>query len=283
MARTIDTIQAEIIATKNAQPELDGLTSTSKRSIWQLWTYIVATSIAILEQLLDVFVVNVEAQVSASAAASALWVQSKMFAFQYDATTPQIVQLINTVPQYPVVDATKRIITACSVTSDISNVVNIKVAKSTPLAALTTLEQASAQGYINTIGIAGINYNIISLPADKIYIDASIYYQGQYAAIIQSSVIDTLNAYLQNLSTVNFDGSLKISDLEGVIRNVAGVNDVLLNNVRGREDAVLFAAGIDLVLNTATLQRQWQTVAGYIVGETTTGKTFADSLTFIAQ
>jgi hypothetical protein len=283
MARTIDTIQAEIIATKNAQPELDGLNSTSKRSIWQLWTYIVATSIAILEQLLDVFVVNVEAQVSASAAASALWVQSKMFAFQYDATTPQIVQLINTVPQYPIVDATKRIITACSVTSDISNVVNIKVAKSTPLTALTTLEQSSAQGYINTIGIAGINYNIISLPADKIYIDASIYYQGQYAAIIQSSVIDTLNAYLQNLSAINFDGSLKISDLEGVIRNVAGVNDVLLNNVRGREDSVLFAAGIDLVLNTATLQRQWQTVAGYIVGETTTGKTFADSLTFIAQ
>jgi hypothetical protein len=283
MARSIDTIQAEIIATKNAQPELAALNSASKRSIWQLWTYITATCIAILEQLLDVFISNVETQVAASAAASALWVQSKMFAFQYDATTPQIVQLINTVPQYPVVDATKRIITACSVTSDISNVVNIKVAKSNPLAALSLLEKSSAQGYINTIGIAGINYNVISLNPDKIYIDASIYYQGQYAAIIQTSVIDTLTAYLQNLSTINFDGSLKISDLEAVIRNVAGVNDVVLNNVRGREDAVLFAAGIDLVLNTAIIQRQWKTVAGYIVQETTSGKTFADSLTFIAQ
>jgi hypothetical protein len=283
MARSIDTIQAEIIATKNAQPELAALNSASKRSIWQLWTYITATCIAILEQLLDVFISNVETQVAASAAASALWVQSKMFAFQYDATTPQIVQLINTVPQYPVVDATKRIITACSVTSDISNVVNIKVAKSNPLAALSSLEKSSAQGYINIIGIAGINYNVISLNPDKIYIDASIYYQGQYAAIIQTSVIDTLTAYLQNLSTINFDGSLKISDLEAVIRNVAGVNDVVLNNVRGREDAVLFAAGIDLVLNTAIIQRQWKTVAGYIVQETTSGKTFSDSLTFIAQ
>ena len=283
MARTIDTIQAEIIATKNAQPELAILSSTSKRSIWQLWTYIVATSIAILEQLLDVFTTNIETVVSSSAAASALWIQAKMFAFQYDATTPQIVQLINTVPQYPVIDTTKQIITACSVTSDISNLVNIKIAKGDPLAALSSLEKSSAQGYINTIGMAGINYNVISLNPDKIYIAATIYYQGQYAAIIQTSVIDTLNAYLKNLSKTSFDGSLKMSDLEGVIRGIAGVNDVVLTNVRGREDAILFAAGIDLILATALLQRQWKTVAGYIVQETTSGKTFADSLTFIAQ
>ena len=283
MSRTISAIQAQIIATKNAQPELAGLNSTSKRAIWQLWTFVIATCIAILEQLLDVFLTNVEAQVAASAAASALWIQSKMFAFQYDATTPQIVKLIDTVPQYPVVDTTKQIITACSVTSDISNIVNIKVAKGSPLQALTSLEKSSAQGYINTIGIAGINYNVISLNADKIYVDATIYYQGQYSSIIQTSVIDTLNAYLQGLSKTNFDGSLKMSDLEQVIRNVAGVNDVVLNNVRGREDAVSFSAGIDLILNTQVLQRQWVTVAGYIVEETTSGKTFADSLTFIAQ
>lgn len=283
MARSIDQIQAEIIASKDAQPELAAFNSTSKRAIWRLWTYIVAVSIAVLEQLLDVFTTNVETIVSASAAASTLWIQSKMFAFQYDATTPQIVQLIDTIPQYPTVDKTKQIITACSVTSDISNLVNIKVAKGSPLAALSSLEKSSAQGYINIIGMAGINYNVISLNPDKIYIDAAIYYQGQYAAIIQSSVIAAINSYLEALSKTNFDGSLKMSDLEAVIRNVAGVNDVVLNNVRGREDTVVFAAGIDLILGTAVLQRQWNTVAGYIVEETTSGKTFADTLTFIAQ
>ena len=206
-----------------------------------------------------------------------------MFEFQYDATVPQIVQLIDTVPQYPVVDDTKRIITACSVTSDISNSVTLKVAKSSPYVALASAELSAAQGYINTIGAAGINYLVISLNADKIYVDASIYYQGQYASIIQQSVIDTINTYLQNLSVTNFDGSLKISDLEGVIRGVAGVNDVVLNNVRGRDDASSFAAGIDLVLNQTVIQRQWNTIAGYIVQETTAGKTFADSLQFIAQ
>jgi len=283
MARTIAQIQAQIIATKEAQPELVGLTSTSKRAIWNLWTFVVAACIAIFEQLLDSFLTEVETQVAQSAGASVLWLQAKMFQFQYDATTPQVIQLINTVPQYPVVDANKRIITACSVTSSLSNQVSIKVAKSNPFVALASAELTAAQSYINTIGAAGITYNVISLNADKLYVQAQIYYQGQYSTVIQQNVIDAINSFLQNLSIVNFNGSMKISDLEGAIRNVAGVNDVVLNNVRGRDDASSFSNGIDLVLNNTVISRQWNTIAGYIVQETTTGKTFADSLTFIGQ
>ena len=283
MARTIAQIQAQIIATKQAQPELAGLTSTSKRAIWNLWTFVIATCIGIFEQLLDSFLLSVEAQVNASAGASILWLQAKMFQFQYDAITPQVVQLINTVPQYPVVDATKQIVTACSVTSSLSNQVTIKVAKSNPYVALVSAELTAAQSYINTIGAAGISYTVISLNPDKLYVQASIYYQGQYSTVIQQNVIDAINSFLQNLSITNFNGSMKISDLEGVIRNVAGVNDVILNNVKGRDDASTFANGVDLVLNNTVISRQWDTVAGYIVQETTSGKTFADSLIFIAQ
>ena len=283
MARTIAQIQAQIIATKQAQPELAGLTSTSKRAIWNLWTFVIATCIGIFEQLLDSFLTNVETQVNASAGASILWLQANMFQFQYDATIPQVVQLINTVPQYPVVDATKQIITACSVTSSLSNQVTIKVAKSNPYVALVSAELTAAQSYINTIGAAGISYTVISLNPDKLYVQASIYYQGQYSTVIQQNVIDAINSFLQNLSITNFNGSMKISDLEGVIRNVAGVNDVILNNVKGRDDASTFANGVDLVLNNTVISRQWDTVAGYIVQETTSGKTFADSLIFIAQ
>jgi hypothetical protein len=283
MARTIAQIQAQIIATKEAQPELAGLTSTSKRAIWNLWTFVIAACIAIFEQLLDSFLTEVETQVAQSAGASVLWLQAKMFQFQYDATTPQVVQLINTVPQYPTIDKTKQIITACSVTSSLSNQVSIKVAKSNPFVALASAELTAAQSYINTIGAAGITYNVISLNADKLYVQAQIYYQGQYSTVIQQNVIDAINSFLQNLSTTNFNGSMKISDLEGAIRNVAGVNDVVLNNVRGRDDASSFANGIDLVLNNTVISRQWNTIAGYIVQETTSGKTFADSLTFIAQ
>jgi len=282
MARSVNTILAEIIAAKEAEADLAGLTSDSHRAIWRLWAFITAASIAIFEQILDVFTANIEAQVAKSAAASTLWVQDKMFKFQYSATDPQIVQLINTIPQYPTVDATLRIITACSVTSGLSNVVNVKIAKSDPYQALSAPELSAAQDYITTIGAAGITYTCISLDADRIYIDAEVFYKGQYAAIIQDSVIETINDYLQTLSKVNFDGSIKMTDLEAVIRNVAGVTDVIMKNVRVRPNATAYANGFDLILNNTLLQKDYASAAGYLVEEDTAGYTFADSLTFTA-
>jgi hypothetical protein len=236
-----------------------------------------------MEQLQDVFTADIEAVVATAAAASAKWVQAKMFEFQYSTTNPQVIALINTVPVYPVVDPALQIITACSVTSDISNVVAVKVAKQSPFVALTTAELASAQGYVNTIGVAGINYEIVSLNPDNLYIAADIYYQGQYASVIQANVIAVINQYLQDHSVNEFDGKLKMSDLEDTIRNIAGVNDVVLRNVRGRADADAFSAGIDLILGSSVIQRQWSTIAGYIISETTTGKTLMDSLNFIVE
>jgi hypothetical protein len=282
MARTVNEIYTSIITAKESESDLSGLTSDSNRAIWRLWAFITASCIAIFEQIMDVYVSTIETFVSKSPSASTLWIQDKMFKFQYDATNPQIVQLVDLAPQYPVVDATKRIITACSVTSGISNVVNVKIAKSNPYEALTSPELSAAQSYINTIGIAGITYTCISLDADKIYIDAEVYYTGQYSAIIQDSVITALNDYLQTLSLTNFDGSIKMSDLEAVIRNVAGVTDVVMNNVKAREDAVVFALGTDLILNNTLIQKSYASKAGYIVQETTSGQTFADSLTFTA-
>lgn len=287
MARSVDQINAFVVDTLVSNFAAIGITINptlwSKRNLLRSLCYTVAIAQALMEQLQDVFMSNIETVVATAAAASAKWVQAKMFAFQYSATNPQVIALINTIPVYPVVDPTLLIITACSVTSDISNIVAVKVAKGNPFQALAAPELSSAQGYINTIGVAGIQYNVISLNPDNLYIDASIYYQGQYAAIIQANVIAAISAFLQQLAINNFDGTLKMSDLEETIRDIAGVNDVVLNNVRGRADTDSFSAGIDLILGTAVIQRQWSTIAGYIIPETTTGKTLADSLTFIVQ
>lgn len=282
MARTTNEIYATIVAAKEANADLAGLTSDSNRAIWRLWAFITASCQAIFEQLMDAYVAAIELLVSKSPAASTLWIQDKMFKFQYDAANPQIVQLIDLAPQYPVVDANKRIITACSVTSGISNVVNVKIAKGDPYEALTVSELSAAQSYINTIGVAGITYTCISLDADKIYIDATVYYSGQYSAIIQDTVIAAINNYLQTLSVTNFDGSIKMSDLEGIIRNVAGVTDVVMNNVKVRDDATVFALGTYLIQNQTLLQKDYNSKAGYLVSETTSGNTLADSLTFTA-
>lgn len=283
MARTVEEVQEQIIAAKNADSNLSSLTSDSHRAIWRAWTRIIALAIVTLEQLKDLWVSEVEAIVARSSPANKLWIQNKMFEFQYDATSPQIVQLIGMEIKYPTIDATKRIITACSPVTDVNNTVNIKVAKGSPYVKLSTSEKSAAQDYINTLGTAGITYNVISEDADRLYIEADIYFKGQYSAVIKTTVIDTLNAYYQKLSLVNFDGSLKMSDLESVIRNVEGVEDVVLKNVKGRPNAIAFPGGTYFIQNNAVVQRLWRTAAGYLVQEDTAGSTYNETLNFIAQ
>lgn len=280
MARTIDDIQQQIITNVQATPELAGATSTSKRAIWRLWTYVVAVAINLFEQLQDVFLAQSESIVALSAPQTAQWVQDRAFKFQYDATNPQVIQLIDLVPQYPVVNPDLRIVTRCSVRSTGSGRVQVKVAKSDPPEALDGLQLAALQSYMSLIGVAGIAYNCTTAAPDKLYVAASIYYKGGYSAIISGTVIAAIEAYF---AAIPFDGNMKLLDLEIAIKNVPGVNDVVFQNVSARYDSTPYGTGTYLVQNNTVISRQWATVAGYIVGETTTGATLADTLTFIPE
>lgn len=280
MARSVDEIQAGIIANVQGQPELAGASSTSKRAIWRLWTYVVAVAINLLEQLMDIFIVNAERIVSLAAPQTPQWVQDKVLKFQYSATNPQVVQLIDFIPQYPVVDEALRIVTRCSVRTTLANQVGIKVAKSEPPAPLSVGEVAALQDYIDTIGVAGVQYNVTSGNSDKLYVFAVVYYQGQFSSVIKANVVASIETYLANIP---FDGTLLLSDLEIAIKGVDGVNDVVFSEVSARADTTPWGSGTPLVTGLAVVSRLWTTKSGYIVGETTPGNTLNDSLTFIAE
>lgn len=300
MARSVEQINAYIVGTLVTNFAAIGITINpiqwSRRNLLRAICFTVAVVQALFEQLQDLFLQTIESVQARSAAASILWLQDAMFKFQYSATVPQILQFITVtltsatgVPfdylyvTYPVIDTSLRIITACSVKSTISGRVNIKIAKSSPFVALSAPELAAAQSYVNIKGAAGITYLVSSLDADRLYIDADIWYQGSYSAVIQANVIAALNAFMQTLSRIDFDGSIKLSDIEGCIRNVAGVNDVVLQNVQARANATAYGSGTNMVVANLVVSRLYNTAAGYIIQETTATHTFADSLTFIAQ
>ena len=280
MARTIEQIQAGIIADIQATPELAEANSTSRRAIWRLFTFVQASAILLLEQIIDVFIAENDAKISKAIPATASWINSKVLEFQYSATNPQIVQLVNFAPAYPITDTSLRLISRCAVVTTISNQVIIKVAKNNPPTSLTSTELSSLQSYINNIGVVGVSYNCQSLPSDKLMIDAEVYYDGQYSTVISGTVIGAINTFLAKLS---FNGVLKVSDIELAIRNVVGVNDVLLKNIKMRSDATAFNDGTFLIQNNTVISRLFPTVSGYVVGETTSGNTFNDKLTFIAN
>lgn len=280
MARSIAEIQKAIIADVQAQPELAAMNSTSKRAIWRLWTFVVAVAVNLLEQIQDVFVSQVENIAATTAPQTAQWIQAKVFEFQYDSTTPQVLQLINLVPQYPIINTDLRIVTRCSVRRNLNNSVLIKVAKSEVFEALVTAEINALQSYINILGVAGIRYQVSSANSDKLYVQADIYFAGEYASVVSANVIAAIEAHLASLP---FDGSMLLSALELSIKAVTGVNDVVFRNVRARKDSDSLSAATYLVQNSQTLSRLWATQSGYIVGETTSGNTLSDTLNFIAE
>jgi hypothetical protein len=281
MARQISVIETQITDAVAADPVLSvQLTSTSKRAIWRLWAFIVAACVGILEQLMDQNKAEVEALIAQAAPGTPQWLQAQVFKFQYSATTPQVIQLINLAPQYPVVDPTLRIVTRCSVTTDLANVVTIKTAKQEPPTALDNLELSALASYINQVGVAGIQYNVVSLLADRLFVDAQVFYTGLFSSVIKSNVILAIDNYL---ASIPFNGQIKVSELEKAILAVDGVVDVILHNVIARAQATAFGSGTALVQNNAVAGRLWPTVAGYAISEDTAGQTLADTLTFVSQ
>lgn len=284
MAREIAAIQQQILDSIAADSILGPvLTSTSKRALFRMFAFIVATAIGMVEQLIDLFTSDVETTAAAASPASYSWLQDQIFKFQYSATITQVVQFINFAPSYALIDESLRIITRCSVTTSLSNTVLIKVAKGDPPGPLAAGEITALSAYLNPpfgIGVAGINYIISSKDSDKLYVQADIFYQGTYSSVIQLNVITAINDYLASLP---FNGQMKVVDLEQSIRKVAGVNDVLLKNVVARPDLVAFGSGTYLVQTNNVLSRLWNTDSGYIVGETTVSNTLADTLNFIAE
>lgn len=289
MARTVAEINTALTTELTAQFAAAGITinpaTWSKRNILRAICYAVAVVVAVFEQLQDAYLAELSAVQAKTPAATAPWLQDRMFRFQYSATNPQTIQLNTTTMayEYPVEDDNLKIVTACAVRTTVANQVLIKVAKDSPLAALGVSELAAAQDYVNTIGTAGITYIVQSDDADRISIAADIYYNAAYSAIIQATVIAAIDAYLEALSVSDFNGSIQLSNIERLIRGIEGVNDVVLQDVKVRYNSQSYGAGIDMVSSGDWLVRKYNTGAGYIIQEDTTSYTFADTLNFVAE
>lgn len=280
MARSIAQIQAEMDNEQALQTGLSGLNSPSQTAIYTLWKYIISSSIWAHEKLWDIFKAELEEIVTNAPVGTDGWVQAQALKFQYSATDPQVISLVNFVPTYSIVDEDLRIITRCSVKTLPSKVVSIKVAKSDPPSALSSTELSSFRGYLDDISFAGVQYNAVSLASDKLYLDAEVFYNGQYSTVISDNVISAINEYLSNIP---FDGYVRVSALYDAIQNVEGVTDVIINDMAIRADATAFGSKTYLVQNNATIFNKYPTFAGYVVEETTVSNTFVDKLTFTPE
>jgi len=278
MARSIATIKEAIRVKKNTYAEIATILFAeeggSRVGLFNLEADTIATNINLFEQLLDDYQEAIDLIIDNGVPGTDAWVYSKVLEFQYDATTAQYIQLsAELIPVYETVDTTLRIITRAAVVTLGNGRVTIKVAKSEPPVPLSSPELTALTDYLEVIMPAGPKVTVLSEDSDKLYVDADIYYDGQFVDSIQTDVEAAINNYLADLG---FNGIFMNSALQDAIQNVQGVKDVVINEVKARKDTTVFASA-------TVVSRMWQTSAGYIVEETTSGQTFADTITYTAE
>jgi hypothetical protein len=277
MARNIATIKEAIRVEKNNYPSLTPILfqeeGGSRVGILNNIADIMAININIFEQLLDAYKLELEGIAASAVPGTGSWIHAKVLEFQYSVTNPQYIQLIGLVPTYNKVDSSLRIISRASVAENGNGRISIKVATGEPPAPLDSSQQLALSEYLDIIGPAGPQISVSSNISDKLYVNATIYYDGQFVSSIQTDVKAAINNYLANIS---FDGLVTVSKIQDAIQGVIGVRDVVINSVKARANGVGF-------ISATTVTRQWSTIAGYIVEENTAGQTFSDSIAYTAE
>lgn len=225
MARTITDIYNDLLAQKEATPELASLTSNSKVAIWRLWLWIVAYATYILESLWDEKSKELEQKAANTLIGTINWYAQKCREWQYG----HQLQWINNVYTYATIDDEAKIVKWVAI-SEVEGGLWIKVAKDdgngnpTPL---TTAELNDLRAYMHQLKMVGTRVTIVSLDADKLAFGIDVYYYGNYT-VVKDNVINQIVGYLQNLP---FDGALSRANLITVINQVAGVEDVYIKSI----------------------------------------------------
>lgn len=278
MARSIQDIAQQMLDAKAEDSNLSGLTSTSQTSIWRLWIFIVAAAYNVFEQLMDLFKVEIETTVENNYVGTPKWIRQKCLEFQYSAVNPQVLEITdNTKIAYPVIDTSLRIVTRASVTTDLNKIVKIKVAKGEQPTQLVGAEPVALQAYLSELVPAGVYWELINAVSDKLFIEGEVFYDGQYSATIQANVEAGINAYLAG---IDFDGLIKIVDLETSIRQVTGVKDLKLKNVWLRANSIPLSNGFKMIDTFTLVIISAVPYAGYAVEETTEDETWEDKITY---
>jgi len=174
--RTEQEIRAVIQAAKDNESTLDGITTTSRVSVWEGLKRVVAYAHYLQEQLWQETRKELEEAAQAAIAGTAAWYARKVLDWQYD--YPLVEQNGRLV--YLIEDEDAKIAKKVAVVA-LGRVLNIKVAKDVngDLEPLSTEELVSLDSYIRQIKFAGTQHLVISTDPDDVRITGNVYYDGK--------------------------------------------------------------------------------------------------------
>ncbi len=225
MARKIAEIQSSIIAAKNADATLSGLTSTSQTAIWLLWTWVVATSQWVLEQLFDAHKSEVNGLIALQKPHTLQWYVTMAKAYQKGITLPPDTDTYSIVPP----SDPSVLIVAYAAAVELTGLVRIKAAK-TASGSLAKLgaDLPAFQAYMGRIKDAGVRLQITSDDPDTLQLALNVYYDplildsagARLDGTSATPIKDAVKYFLENLP---FNGLFVLNYLIASLQSVEGV------------------------------------------------------------
>jgi len=248
MSRTLNEIQEIILQRKAVTPSLSALevlteseqntlanlTSTSKVAIWRLWVYICAFGIWTVEQIFDLFKIEIEELILLNKIGSKPWYRQKMLEFQFGFSLTEMGIYDNTgVLQ---ADILASLIIKQSAIEEIDGRLKIKVATedtNKDLAPLSAVQLIAFRNYAEAIKYAGTRLIIISRVPDDFKVNYTIYYDPLVLDVYGARLDGTENEPVQNavrlfLRNLEFNGEIILTKLTDFLQGIEGVEEPVL-------------------------------------------------------
>lgn len=198
--RTLASIKAEINAEVASNPILSAtLTSVSTLAIWSWVVEVISRILLLQEEIFTLHRIDVQAILNRSIAGVDAWYVQKMLEFQYGYTitfNPTTYQV-----EYTTQDTVAQIIKYAGAVSNAGFTI-IKVAKQVGglPEPLDVGELIAAKAYLDRVQFAGAQVSLLSIPADALKIQGTIYYNGQRDLTeVQTETEAAINAYINGL------------------------------------------------------------------------------------
>ena len=287
MARSLEEIKDAIKVNIRTYTSLDDYLfpeeGGSKVSVFNVIIYVVSAAIFTFETILDVTKSEITALRDQAISGNAKWVQRQILNFQYG----DVVTLVDFVPTYVPVDESARIVTQCSVKQLGSGELAIKVAKGTApsLTPLSAPELTALQNYwfgtgtTEGVGFAGVRTTFVNLNPDRIRVEATVYFLGQYVeANVKTAVITAIDNFFGTFQAEAFDGTVFMIKLIDAVQAVPGVSRIVLTDVKGRDALTVLASATPI-----DSQGYYTTVAGYLISEDTSGNLLTNTITMVEE
>jgi len=237
MTPTINDIKGQILSKKAEYESLNGLDSTSKVAVYNLWAYIVASVIWVLYQFHDLYTQETDAKIKAQKVYSLLWFRDK--ALDYRHGHPLVKEGYNLVyddtgyTDEEIEDA-KVVKRAAVIELEVTNrtILFVKCATEIDgdLAKLTDPQKQGVVDYFKRIKPAGTKLEVFSDTADDLKLTIDFFYDPLVLTETGARIDGTNNTPVQNairdyLKNLRFNGEFSVSELEDILQALSGCSD----------------------------------------------------------